>query len=96
MDIANLLSIVPSLLILTACALLWLQHKSVWTVLMLAGEGVSVVLHVLLLLPGVMHELPFQDSLFRLIWPCAAIVFAVGLLGHALTQYEVSQRGATP
>lgn len=94
MEITNLLSIVPSLLIITACALLWLQHKSVWTVLMLAGEGVSVVLHMLLLLPGVMRELPFQDPLFRMIWPCAAIVFAIGLLGHALTQFEASPSGA--
>jgi hypothetical protein len=96
MDIANLFSIVPTLLVLTACALLWLHHKTVWTVLMFAGEGVSLALHVLLILPGLVGHLPFNDPLFRIVWPCAAIVFAVGLLGHALTQYEGSQRGTTP
>ncbi len=96
MDIANLFSILPGLLILTACALLWLQHKSVWTVLMLAGEGVSIVLRVLLLLPGMAGQLPLQDPMFRMIWPCAAIVFAVGLLGHALTQFEASRSRTTP
>ena len=96
MDITNLFSILPGLLILTGCALLWLHHRSVWTVLMLAGEGISIVLRVLFLLPGVVRELPVQDPMFRLIWPIAAMIFAIGLVGHALTQYEAAQRGKTP
>ena len=91
MDIANLISVATGLLVLGACALFWLHSKTMWVLLALAGQAVSVLCRLLLFVPDVVTQFP----MIRLVWPAGALVFAVGLAGHAWTEYE-AQRGAKP
>lgn len=92
MDIANLISVATGLLVLGACALVWLHSKTMWVLLALAGQVVSVLCRLLLFVPDVFTQFP----MIRLVWPVGALVFAVGLAGHAWTEYQASQRGAKP
>ena len=87
MDLANLISVATGLLVLGACALFWLRSKTTWVLLALAGQAVSVLCRLLLFVP----ELFTQFPAIRLVWPLGALVFAIGLAGHAWTEYEASQ-----
>ena len=87
-DIANLISVVTGLLVLGACVLFWLRSRTTWVLLALAGQAVSVLCRLLLFVPDVFAQFPAM----RLIWPIGAFVFAIGLAGHAWTEYEASQR----
>lgn len=89
-DIANLISIATGVLVLGACVLFWLRGKSTWVLLALAGQAVSVFCRLLLFVPDVFTQVPA----IRFVWPLGALVFAIGLAGHAWTEYEASQRGA--
>jgi len=88
LDIANLISVATSLLVLGACALLWLRSKTLWVLLALAGQAVSVLCRLLVFVPDVFTQFPAV----RLVWPLGALVFAIGLAGYAWTEYEASQR----
>jgi endonuclease/exonuclease/phosphatase (EEP) superfamily protein YafD len=88
LDIANLISVVTGLLVLGACVLFWLRSRTTWVLLALAGQAVSVLCRLLLFVPDVYAQFPAM----RLIWPMGAFVFAVGLAGHAWTEYEAAQR----
>ena len=88
MDIANLISVLTGLLVLAACVLLWLRSQTPWTSLALAGQAVSVLCRLALFVPDAFAQFP----VLRLVWPGGAFVFAVGLAGHAWTEYEAGQR----
>ena len=88
MDIANLISVLTGLLVLAACVLLWLRNKTSWVLLALAGQTVSVLCRLVLFVPEAFAQFPA----LRLVWPLGAFVFAVGLAGHAWTQYEAAQQ----
>jgi endonuclease/exonuclease/phosphatase (EEP) superfamily protein YafD len=88
LDIANLISVVTGLLVLGACVLFWVRSRTTWVLLALAGQAVSVLCRLLLFVPDVFAQFPAM----RLIWPMGAFVFAIGLAGHAWTEYEGSQR----
>ena len=90
MDIANLISVATGLLVLGACGLFWLRSKTMWVLLALAGQAVSVLCRLLLFVPDVFTQVPA----IRLVWPLGALVFAIGLAGHAWTEYEASQQSA--
>lgn len=90
MDITNLVSVLTGLLVLGACALLWLRYQTTWVLLALAGQIVSVLCRFVLFVPNAYMQFP----IIRLVWPAGALVFAVGLAGHAWTQYEAAQQGA--
>lgn len=90
MDIANLVSVLTGLLVLGACALLWLRYQTTWVLLALAGQIVSVLCRFVLFVPNAYMQFP----IIRLVWPAGALVFAIGLAGHAWTQYEAARRGA--
>jgi len=89
-DIANLVSVATGLLVLGACVLFWLRSKTTWVLLALAGQAVSVGCRLLLFVPDVFTQFPP----LRFVWPAGALVFAVGLAGHAWVEYEAFQRGA--
>ena len=89
MDIANLISVATGLLVLGACVLFWLRSKDTWVLLALAGQAVAVLCRLLLF---VVPDLFTQFPAVRLVWPLAALVFAIGLAGHAWTEYEAAQR----
>jgi hypothetical protein len=91
-DIANLVSVVTGLLVLSACALLWLRYRTPWALLALAGQVVSVLCRFVLFVPNAYMQFP----VIRLVWPAGALVFAIGLAGHAWTQYEASRQGSKP
>jgi hypothetical protein len=91
-DIANLVSVVTGLLVLGACALLWLRHQTPWVLLTLAGQVVSVLCRFVLFVPNAYMQIP----VIRLVWPAGALVFAIGLAGHAWTQYEAARQGSKP
>ena len=87
--IANLLSALAGLLVMGGCVLLWLRDKSSpWVLLALAGQGVAVLCRLLFFVPSIFTEFP----LLRLIWPAAAMAFAIGLAGYAWTEYEAAQK----
>jgi Na+-transporting NADH:ubiquinone oxidoreductase subunit NqrB len=88
MDIANLISVLTGLLVLAACVLLWLRSKTSWVLLALAGQTVSVLCRLVVFVPEAFTQFPA----LRLVWPVGAMIFAVGLAGHAWTEYEASQR----
>jgi hypothetical protein len=92
MEIANLISLVTGVLVLGACVLFWLRAKTPWVLLALVGQAVSVVCRLVLFVPDLFTQFPA----IRLVWPAGAFVFALGLAGHAWTEYEASQRGAKP
>ena len=87
MDLANLISFATGPLVLGACVLFWLRSKTTWVLLALAGQAVSVLCRLLLFVPDVFAQFP----VIRLVWPVGALVFAIGLTGHAWTEYEASQ-----
>jgi hypothetical protein len=90
LDIANLISVATGLLVLGACVLFWLRSKTTWVLLALAGQAVSVLCRLLLFVPDVFVQFP----LVRMVWPSGAFVFALGLAGHAWTEYEAARQGA--
>jgi len=90
MDIANLVSVATGLLVLGACVLFWIRAKSAWALLALAGQAVAVACRLLLFIPDVFVQFPP----LRFVWPAGALVFAVGLAGHAWAEYEAAQRSA--
>jgi len=90
LDIANLISVATGLLVLGACVLFWLRSKTTWVLLALAGQAVSVLCRLLLFVPDVFVQFP----VVRMVWPAGAFVFALGLAGHAWTEYEAAQQGA--
>jgi hypothetical protein len=60
--------------------------------LALGGQAVSVGCRLLFFVPDVFAQFPA----IRLIWPAGALVFAIGLAGHAWSEYEASQQSAKP
>ena len=92
MDLANVISIATGLVVLGACVLFWLRSGTTWVLLALAGQAVSVLCRLLLFVPDVFTQFP----MIRFIWPLGAFVFAIGLAGHAWTEYEAAQQGAKP
>jgi hypothetical protein len=90
MDIANIISVLTGVLVLGACVLLWLRSKTMWVLLALGGEAISVLCRLLVFVPDLYTQIPA----IRLVWPLAALLFAIGLIGYAWTEYEASQGGA--
>ena len=90
MGIANLISVLSTLLVLGACVLLWLRNQTLWMSLALAGQAVSVLCRFVLFVPNAYAQFP----IIRIVWPLGALVFAAGLAGHAWTQYAAAQRGS--
>ena len=87
--IASLITVVTGLLVLGACALLWLRYKTSWVLLALVGQIVSVLCRFVLFVPNAYTEFP----IIQLVWPAGALIFAIGLAGHAWTQYETARQG---
>ena len=91
LDLANILSVLTGLLVLGACVLFWVRDKtSTWALLALAGQAVSVLCRFVLFVPDAFTQFPP----LRLVWPIAALVFAVGLAGFAWTEYQAFQQKA--
>jgi hypothetical protein len=92
-DLRNLISFGDSFLILAACVLLWARYKTSWVSLALAGAVVSALCHVVLSVPEVFAQFPeVRVQMLRFIWPIGSLVFALGLTGHAWTEWETFQR----
>jgi len=88
-DLARMLSVLGGMLVLAACVLLWLRDKtSVWALLALVGQAVSMLCRLVLPVPDLWVHLPP----LRLVWPVAEMMFAVGLIGYAWTEYDAAQR----
>lgn len=90
MGIANLISVLSALLVLGACILLWLRNQTLWMSLALAGQVVSVLCRFVLFMPNAYAQFP----VIRIVWPLGALVFAMGLAGHAWTHYGAAPRGS--
>ena len=88
MGIANLISVLGTLLVLGACVLLWLRNQTLWMSLALAGQIVSTLFRFVLFVPNAYAQFP----IIRIVWPLGTLVFAVGLAGHAWTQFEAARR----
>jgi len=77
----SLFSVVMSLMVLLALALLWRRDRSTWLVLALVGEAIALAFRiVLVVVPDVVRTAPMLFSL----WTLSALVFALGLLGYAI------------
>ena len=76
----NGLGQITGVVLLVACAVLWLRRRTPWLVLALVGQIIAMLCRLLFSLsPSVLAEIP----LFRVIWPLGSCLFALGLLGHA-------------
>ena len=89
MDVANLISVLTGLLVLGACVLLWLRSQTLWMSLALTGQVISVLCRFVLFIPNAFTQYP----IVRVVWPLGSLLFAIGLAGHAWTQYEAAQWG---
>lgn len=96
MPLFNVLSMLTGILVLAACVLLWLRHGTLWTGLALAGQVIGFVSRIVLFVPDLLREFPA----LQMVWPVGAMLFALGLVGHAWTEYEAfkqsGNQGANP
>jgi hypothetical protein len=77
----SLFSVVMSLMLLLALALLWRRDRSTWLVVALVGEAIGLAFRVALtVVPGIVQTAPMLFS----VWTLSALVFALGLLGYAI------------
>jgi len=77
----SLFSVVMSLMLLLALALLWRRDRSTWLVVALVGETIGLVFRiVLVVVPDVARTAPMLFS----VWTLSALAFALGLLGYAI------------
>jgi hypothetical protein len=71
---------ITGVVLLVACAMLWLRRRTPWLLLALSGQIIAMMCRLLFSLsPTVLTEIP----VFRIIWPLGSCLFALGLLGHA-------------
>ncbi len=81
----TLFPLLIALMVIAALALLWRRDRSAWLLAALAGEGISLVFNVaLIVLPEVVRSLP---QLFS-VWTLGALMFAFGLLGYAVERNQ--------
>jgi Na+-transporting NADH:ubiquinone oxidoreductase subunit NqrB len=80
-SLGNVISLATGVLLLFACGVLWMRrHTSFWLLLALIGQALSVLCRLAFAVsPATFAAVP----IVRLIWPLAAGLFAVGLLGYA-------------
>ena len=77
----SLFSVVMSLMLLVALALLWRRDRSTWLVVALAAETIGLVFRIVLtVIPDVIRTAPMLFS----VWTLTALAFALGLLGYAI------------
>jgi hypothetical protein len=77
----SLFSVVMSLMLILALALLWRRDRSTWLVVALVGEAIGLAFRIVLtVVPDVIHTAPMLFS----VWTLSALVFALGLLGYAI------------
>ena len=79
-------SVLSGVLVLVALFLLWSKSQSMWLLIALLGEGVSLLLRfAVAVAPSALGAIPMMP----LIWSITGLLVAAGLLGFAL---EVSSR----
>jgi Na+-transporting NADH:ubiquinone oxidoreductase subunit NqrB len=89
--LGNGLGQVTSVMLLVACAVLWLRRRTPWLLLALVGQIVAMLCRLLFALsPAVLVEIP----VFRVIWPLGSCLFALGLLGHACFENAAASAAA--
>ena len=77
----SLFSVVMSLMLILALALLWRRDRSTWLVVALVGEGTGLAFRIALtVVPELVRTAPMLFS----VWTLSALVFALGLLGYAI------------
>ena len=73
--------LLATLMVAAALILLWRKSRSVWLIVSLVAELVSLAFRgALALAPGVAQSAPF----FFTAWLLCSLVFAAGLLGYAI------------
>jgi Na+-transporting NADH:ubiquinone oxidoreductase subunit NqrB len=78
--LGNGLGQITGVVLLVACAVLWLRRRTPWLLLALIGQIIAMMCRLLFSLsPSVLTEMP----VFRIIWPLGSCLFALGLLAHA-------------
>jgi hypothetical protein len=77
-----------TLMIAAALIMLWRQSRSVWLIVSLVAELVSLVFRgVIAVAPEFARTAPF----FFTVWLLCSLIFAAGLLGYAI---ETTQKAA--
>ena len=77
------LSQIAAIVLVIACAVLWLRKRSAWVMLALIGELGALACNLAFTLsPSIFMGLPA----IRLLWPLNACIFAFGLLGYAWSE----------
>ena len=85
-NLAAIASVVVSLLIIAALAILWNRHRSIWLIVAIVAEIVGLAFRAAVaVMPDLVRTMPMVFSL----WSLSALVFAVGLLAYAI---EINQR----
>ena len=85
-NLASLASVVVSLIIIAALAILWNKHRSIWLIVAIVAEIVGLVFRAAVaLMPDLVRTMPLIFSL----WSLSALVFAIALLAYAI---EINQR----
>ena len=80
--------LLATLMIAAALLILWRRSRSVWLIVSLVAELVSLAFRgVIAVAPGLAQSAPF----FFTAWLLCSLVFAAGLLGYAI---ETTQKSA--
>lgn len=78
--LANGFAQVTGILLVLACAVLWLRRRTPWLLLALLAQLSAMLCRLLFSLSTTV----FADvPALRVVWPLASCLFAIGLLGHA-------------
>ena len=88
-NLASLASIIVSLMIVAALAILWNKHRSIWLVVAIVAELVGLAFRAAVaVMPELVRTMPVVFSL----WSLSALVFAIGLLAYAIEIHQRSDR----
>jgi len=81
--------LVATLMIAAALIMLWRRSRSVWLIVSLVAELVSLAFRGVI---AVAPELPRSAPLFFTAWLLCSLIFAAGLLGYAIETTQKSSQ----
>ena len=91
--VATNLGQVANILVVLACAVLFMRRRSSWILIALIGELAALACHMLVVLSPQTYT---QYAFLRLLWPLNSCIFAIGLLGYAWFETAPRADSATP
>ncbi len=89
---ASMVGQLATLALMAATVLLWLRRRTPWLLVAMVGAVASMLCRALV---GIAPSLYAEQQALRMFWPLASLVFAVGLLCHALIETP-PRNGSSP